>query len=269
MDISYETNQCISLRNNEELGLSNYDLDGPFNYFIDDFDKEKEIILPSFENPVNISNNDTIIAMNKNKDFSQSPNTIDNSIKNLSGRKRKNPKKKGEKLHDKYSFDNILVKVNTHFLNFLIIFINEVLRNCNIDKKFYNINYQDKKSIAKKNFHIIKNETIANLLILKNDRKYKDYYHNKQLYFKISENSNNKIFNNILTKRYIDIFKSIYFNNKKNLIYEGMKLNLSQTFDHFFEEKVAKEDILYKKRVDKVIQKFFLFKPFIVKKYNN
>ena len=119
----------------------------------------------------------------------------------------------------------------------MILFINEVLCNCKIDKKFYNINYTDKKKIAKKHFNKIKNETIANLLILKNDRKYNDCYKNKELYSTIIKNNDKAILKKILNKRYIDIFKGIYYQNRKNLMYEGMNLNLSQIFDNFLEKK--------------------------------
>ena len=264
MDKSYETYQFIPLLNDEDYELTNCIKDSPFYFFIDDIEIER--ITMENQNPVIFSNNDNIyIEINKNEDFSKSGNTKDNSIKPICGRKRKNPIKEGEKLHDKNSFDNILTKINSHFLNFLIIFINEVLRNCNIDGKFHNINYQNKIISNQKHFHKIINKTIAYFLILKNDEKYNDCYHNKDLYDKISKN-NNKILNNILTKKYIDIFKGIYFNNKKNIIYEGMKLNLSKTFDNFIEEKVAKEDFSYKKRIYEAIQKFYFCWPFIVKK---
>ena len=221
MEISYESNNFISLGNDEVLGLSDYDLDYPFNFFIDDIELERQIIPDSSNNPANISENENIfVEINKYQDFSQSSN-IKDSASPFSGRKRKNKIKEGEKKHDKYSNDNILRKLNIHFLNFLIVFINEVLHNCNIDKKFNNINYEDKRKISKKDFYKIKNETIRSLLNLQNDKKFNNYNRNKQLYDIIFKNSDNKVLNRILNKRYIDIFKEIYYNNKKNLFYEG------------------------------------------------
>ena len=124
--------------------------------------------------------------------------------------------------------------------------------------------------ISKKDFYKIKNETIRSLLNLQNDKKFNNYNRNKQLYDIIFKNSDNKVLNLILNKRYIDIFKEIYYNNKKNLFYEGMMLNLSHTYENFLEEKGANEDIKYKKRIDELIQKFFKYnEPFIVKKYKN
>ena len=270
MYLPYEENKFISFENDEKLGLSNYDLDYPFNCFINALEIENQIIPDSSKNPVISENDNIFVEINNSQDFSQTDN-INDIIRCLSGRKRKNQIKKGEKKHDKYSSDNILRKINVHFSNFLISFINEVLHNCNINEKFNKINHEDKRKISKKYFYKMKNKTIRKLLILQNDRKFNDYNKNKKLYDKIFENNDNKILNRILNKRYIDIFKELYYNNnnKKNLIYEGMELNLSQTFENFLEEKGANKEIKYKNRIIEVVQKFYSYGPFIVKKYKN
>ena len=73
MEISYESNNFVSLRNDEVLGLSDYYLDYPFNFFIDDIELEREIIPDSSNNPANISENENIfVEINKYQDFSQS-----------------------------------------------------------------------------------------------------------------------------------------------------------------------------------------------------
>ena len=74
------------------------------------------------------------------KDDTKEKSILKKSIfcqKKLSGRKRKNPENT-RKLHDKYTNDNILRKLNTYYLNFLIEFINEVLSKCYIILNFIN-----------------------------------------------------------------------------------------------------------------------------------
>ena len=55
------------------------------------------------------------------------------------GRKRKRDCQNNKKVHSKYDNDNIIRKVQVHFQNFLVSFINEILLNFGISKKFLNI----------------------------------------------------------------------------------------------------------------------------------
>ena len=127
----------------------------------------------------------------------------------LSKRKRINISNR--KIHDKYSDDNILRKINVHYLNFIISFLNEVLSKCNIDDKFYE-NGKYKKIINKKNFNSIKNETIAQILVQDANLKFKNKSKNRELLDKI-QNYNIEVLNRILSKKYISIFKELYYNN--------------------------------------------------------
>lgn len=192
------------------------------------------------------------ISTNENSNLK---NKISNKV--LSGRKRKNITER--KIHDKYFEDNILRKINVHFLNFLILFVNEILLKCNINEKFYGINGKYKKIINKKNFNSIKNETIDQFLIKENNQKYKDKYQNKELFNRIKDK---KIFNNIISKKYIEIFKGFYYTNEKKnkIIYEGLELNLTNTFGDFMNK--IKGDNLYKQNIEKVIKKYYFPKIF-------
>lgn len=79
------------------------------------------------------------------------------------------------------------------------------------------------------------------------------------------EKNNNTNLNNILSKTYIQIFIEVFYRNEKEIIYEGLKLNLPIKFDDFL-KKVAKEDYYYRQRIRSVIKKnFFPKKIFIVK----
>lgn len=176
--------------------------------------------------------------------------------------KPKNIRKK--KTHTKYSEDNILRKVNTYFLNFIINFINLIIsENKNIDKKFKKINHQYKKRINKKNFSGYKNITIGELLNLENDKKYKHFDINRNLYGKINA-INDSTLNNIFSKRYIDIFKEVFYEREKNFNYEGKNLIIPNNFIDF----LNKENDTYKDEVKNVIKKIYFPKTqlFIVQK---
>jgi len=200
-------------------------------------------------------------------------NTINYPQKKLSGRKRKNQIDNKGKIHNKTQNDNILRKINVHFLNFIIDFINEVLCKCNlktknINDKFYEINGKYKKIINKTNFNSISNQTISQILTLENNNKYINKNQNRELFNKI-KNNNNEILNKILSKKYIDIFKEVFYINKKDIIYEGLELNLPKTFDDFLLNVKANEDNLYKIRIEQVIKKYYFQQKFNVKKTKN
>ena len=197
-------------------------------------------------------------------------NNYNCSQKKLSGRKRKNLLDNKVKFHNKSQNDNILRKINVHFLNFIIDFINEVLCKChiktkNINDKFYEVNGQYKKIINKTNFNFISNQTISQILSLENNNKYINKHQNRELLDKIKDN-NNEILNKILSKGYIDIFKEVFILNKKEIFYEGLELNLPKTFNDFLVNIKANNDTLYKMRIEEVIKKYYFPQKFNVKK---
>ena len=133
----------------------------PLQIFMNENDDEYDIthITPDPFNPFEPDNSLLFDNMNftfKNENIfefsieeTQDKNILKNeenySQKKLSGRKRKNSNKDKGKFHNKSQNDNILRKINVHFLNFIIDFINELLNKCNlksknIDDKFYEIN---------------------------------------------------------------------------------------------------------------------------------
>ena len=207
----------------------------------------------------NFNNHNTFsisrIETNENTDLR---NNISSRV--LSGRKRKKENENKIEIHTKYSEDNILRKINVHFLNFTILFLNKILHKCNIGDEFCKINSNYKKAINKKNFNSIKNATIADILYEENDKKFKNLYKNRELLNRIKI-YNNDILNRIISKSYINIFKEVYYINKKKIFYEGLELNLPGTFGYFL-EKVIKGDNEYKQKIEKVIRKNYFPKKF-------
>ena len=130
------------------------------------------------------------------------------------GRKSENNSKK--ETHDSKSYDNILIKIQVHFMNFIISFINDCIRASNKSKKlfFKKFNTDIKKKISKMSFNSIKNSTINEILSnIKISRKYKkfDPYYNKvNLNILLKDDWFKKLFG----MKFLDLFR-YYYNDKK------------------------------------------------------
>ena len=130
------------------------------------------------------------------------------------GRKSENNSKK--ETHDSKSYDNILIKIQVHYMNFIISFINDCIRAFNKSKKlfFKKFNTDIKKKISKMSFDSIKNSTINEILSnIKISRKYKkfDPYYNKvNLNILLKDDWFKKLFG----MKFLDLFR-YYYNDKE------------------------------------------------------
>ena len=130
------------------------------------------------------------------------------------GRKSENNSKK--ETHDSKSYDNILIKIQVHYMNFIISFINDCIRAFNKSKKFFfkKFNTDIKKKISKMSFDSIKNSTINEILSnIKISRKYKkfDPYYNKvNLNILLKDDWFKKLFG----MKFLDLFR-YYYNDKE------------------------------------------------------
>ena len=154
-------------------------------------------------------------------------------------RGRKTNDRKKRKFHLASSIDNILCKIQVHFLNFFISFINDVIKNQYQNKKlvFKKFNYSVKNRINKEHMNFLKNSTI-NDVIIKLDISYKytkcDKDINKIILAKLEKN---QFFKDFFQMKYLDLFK-YYYNNKqplKELFIFGQKIILSQQTKSFYD----------------------------------
>ena len=131
-------------------------------------------------------------------------------------RGRKSEKNSKKETHDSKSYDNILIKIQVHFMNFIISFINDCIRASNKNKKlfFKKFNTDIKKKISKITFDNIKNSTINEILSnIKISRKYKkfDPYYNKvNLNILLKDDWFKKLFG----MKFLDLFH-YYYNDKE------------------------------------------------------
>ena len=189
------------------------------------------------------------------------------SSKELTGRKRKKSiiNKNAKNTHSKYYEDNVTAKIQIHAMNSMIQYVNEIiskidlgLENIPVFKKIY---YSFKRKINTTTFEENKKITIENLIEAEISPKYKtlqsDY--NKKELEKIKKN---EVIKNILSQKYIDYFKEVYYKNERiiDLSKYGLKkiINLSnrvKLYEDIFKEK---DDDDYRNRIEEIIKKKFL-----------
>ena len=123
-------------------------------------------------------------------------------------------KNKKEKIHDKNTSDNLIRKIQVHYLSFIVSFLNDILKNLNYKTKFLNLNYEFKMNIKKDFVESLKKKTIGEIISNEISIKYKgkEKNFNKNLYEKIKDN---EVLNKIFEDNYIKLFKNIYYKSKK------------------------------------------------------
>ena len=135
------------------------------------------------------------------------------------GRKRKNENEMNYICHNKYRTDNILNKIQVHFINFIVDFLNIVIQHFEYKEQFYYLDYDFKKNVSKKYIRELKELNIGDIILFnQKSPKYKrNKEENKDIYRKIKNYPNIKIIENILSYKFIDFFK-YYYCNKDNFL---------------------------------------------------
>ena len=178
-----------------------------------------------------------------------------------SGRKRRRQFENGEKIHDRYCPDNILRRIQVHYLSFMRDIANELLNYLGYKYKFIDIEYNIKKAINKKQFYAIKKLNIAQIICQTSSPKFKNHskQKNNNIYEKVK--GDEKV-NQFLSKTFMELFKDVYLKDKRYINENGLIFPLSEkvkTYKDLFSKKKEKDDINeYKKKVDEIIQIYYL-----------
>ena len=206
--------------------LKNAPLDNPFvDYEISSSSSESNwIIFPFSQIKITENDDNTTDSFNEN---TETKHEIENKVKSdkpvfktkLGKNKRgKKSERINKKVHGACDRDNILSKIQIHFLNFVIYFLNDCIhkffKNKRINLKKFN--HADKSNSTNEHVNTLKNYTINNLLeVLKISEKYtrfdKDF--NKKIKDKLIQNS---WFRKLLDMKYTTLF-SYYCNNNQPL----------------------------------------------------
>ena len=186
------------------------------------------------------------------------------------GRKRKIDNTKNEKTHthSKYDYDNIIRKIQVHFQNFLISFTNEILIHFGFNnKRFLNIEYNNKKDIKKETVEKLKSKEIGQILRQNISTKYKKQYKedkgkNNKLYLEVTKNAEYDSIRKILSETYINIFRNFYYLNKKDLNDYGLNITLSNNVKTYKDllENLSKqsEDDKYIEKIKEIVNECYL-----------
>ena len=215
----------------------------------------------SFENTNNLSKksetkNIEPIKQTKNSEKKRKGKTsLLNKKRGSTGRKKKlnfiinqnNNIKSKKQCHDRNKVDNLIRKIQVHYISFIRSFLNEITKYLNFDKKFLKISYKIKKDVHKNKLKEIKQKTLGDIIssdisskYLKNDKSY-----NKLI---AKDLSKNELLKNILSQNYLSFFRKVYYKSNKRINLkqfgsEDKEINLSDNVEMF-------KDFLKKKDFD-------------------
>jgi len=173
------------------------------------------------------------------------------TVKKKRGSKRNKESKKAE--HSIWSNDNITSKIQIHYLNFIVSFLNDCVLSFFGTKifSFKNINYKEKSKVSRKHLEEMKNSSILD--ILKNidiSDKYKHY--DKDINkMNVEALIKDPWFGKILEMKYLNLFLN-YYNHKKPLkeltLFEKKVILSDKTKSFYYlleKNKELKEQIIY------------------------
>ena len=180
---------------------------------------------------------------------------------------------KPKRIHTSTDFDNILRKVQVHFLTFIVHFINDILDVVYpYDKKrrFLNMGYGMKKIVNHNHIQYLKNKKIGEILQFKPSPKYKSYSNeniNRENYIKICEDNN--FLKNIFDLNYLDFFNQYYYNAKRNILIYGKQITFKRA--KFFCDLLQRNKTAASK-IEEVVKSHYNIKTgkiFVVDKIDN
>ena len=186
------------------------------------------------------------------------PNDINEEEKENKKRGRKSLAKK-TRVHGPSDDDNLLRKIQVHFLSFIVNFTNDIIKTL-IDIKnpplFKNLDYSIKKVVNRKNVEALKKKNISEILQLRVSPKMKihDESVNKNIYSKVSKLC--PLMFNYFQRSYLSLFREYYYNKNKIFIVNGRIIQLSiKTYT--FNDLIIK-NYKCKDKLKYIANKFFL-----------
>ena len=266
---------------NYDISSALDDISNTFEIFEQQFIQEKELDTSSFEIDRNslassdssessISTFDLLFNNNKEEctkihnDNKRCFFSIENFGKKKRGRPATNNTKR--KPHTKNTEDNVITKIKTHFMKFIINFINDCINSKNKKKLFKHFNHKDKSSPTRMHIKELQDSSISDLLMnIQFSTKYKQNKKNAEFNRKLVEklSKDNTFFTRLFKMEYLELFDYYYNGNKptKKIVIDDQTIKLSESTTTFFDliqkNKVDKE---HKERILEVAEKIFKIK---------
>lgn len=230
-------NESINITNNGDLPSENY---LPYFSILEEYGCGNNLFNKTFQDTNSFSSDNNAINRNER-------NLFITRINKKRGRIVK--KNLPEKEHGKYDFDNVLTKIQVHFINFLINLANDAI-NTQFNSKYYithkfkQINYKEKKNIRHNYIMDCFKKPIKDIIQLDITTKYKNFdsKYNKELYAQLTAQS--EWLKDFLDLKFIDVFSDYYYNLGKELKsfnFKDKKVNISKStksFKYLLEKEV-------------------------------
>ena len=199
----------------------------------------------------------------KSENLDENDNLNYNIIRKIPKNKKRGrkPQKESKRLHNALDQDNIIRKIQVHFLTFITYFCNDLIQAIlpnNKDLNFKNINYELKKTVNHAYIEKLKSKNIGDILQLKASPKNKkfDSNINKITFDKIC--CINPFLKKFFEISYLNMFNSYYINNERELEVEGHNIKLSpktRLFIDLIEKNKSSE-----KKIKEVAEQYFINK---------
>ena len=192
-------------------------------------------------------------------DFLRDNDGIQTNSTILRTKRGRKEKKCNKKIHQAYDDDNILRKIQVHFLSFITNYVNDILRTFGNNKKvpyFRNIDYEIKKTVNHKYVEKLKSLCIAELLQLRVSPKMKNHDDsvNKNIYQTVITSF--PFMYGFLQQSYLSLFKEYFYNKNKIFFVNGKLISLSiktRTFNDLINKNYA-----YREKLTTIAINFFL-----------
>jgi hypothetical protein len=196
-------------------------------------------------------------------------NSKNNNQELFLSKKRDNTNKiKRKKEHSKFEKDNVMRKLNIHFISFIVKFVNFNIKKL-LSKDhplFTNLCYDFKKKLNNTTFNELKNKTIGEVLKNEGSNKNKrNMVYEKDDNEKIYNSVHNTILKELLDINYIQFFRQVYTQGS-NGNYLDIYINYKAPkkilfFDDFIKKEIQKDKIngeLYKERLKYISKSEFI-----------
>ena len=155
------------------------------------------------------------------------------------GRKTDPEGKPALKIHEKTDIDNILTVAQISYINFIVDFLNHLLKQKGIkNNKFIRISHKVKKNVKISNFENLKTKKLSDILLLEISPKFRSYDkdHNKKLLEAIKDMEEIK---DILNENYLKFFKEVYYKSERIICINGKNISLFGKKLKMYKNKIA------------------------------
>ena len=161
--------------------------------------------------------------------------------------------------HDKYVSDNLLRKVQVHYMNFIIDYSNSILKKYGYREEdfFVDIAYKFKSCIRKDNVNLLKASDIGYVLCQNICSKFKnkENSNNIKIFQKVTKN---EIIKYLLSENYLQLFKNVYHKNERIFIFkigdyfDVIDLTNTKMYEDLLKKK-GNEKQDYKEKLEEIV----------------